>query len=1363
MTDGFVIENGVLVAYTLREISVAVPKGVTVIGPGAFKGCTGIEQVWLPDSVTAIMENGFKGCRQLREIRIPAGLTYVGDYAFHRCHKLKEIELPAAVKEIGRCAFLFCDSLETAWMPGVVKLGNQAFVNDVALRSIEVSEQLETGGIVDVFIGCGSVDEIRLSDGQVFSIDSLIDVISEPGKVHKIVREIAVDIFRMMEISDRKLVKFLTNIKEAEVPEGIVSLERSCFFDKKGIIKIKLPASVREIKKTAFRNCINLERIELGGDQIQISSDAFKNCTTLRYVVTADGTEYELKGLPDQAEVNRPETVRAIHAQLLGNFLITGTILIRYIGSEERVVVPEGITVIGERAFAGNEAVGRVVLPESIREIREEAFEDCLLLQTINLPVGLTVIGRSAFENCLKLIRAELPEALTVIEKSVFNRCKKLGSVTFGKTVTVIGEQAFYRCESLKSLDFPERLEEIGHMAFYHCISLTGGSKGDKGLILPGTLRRLGNNVFTGAGVRQAVVECDPDVWGTDIFSQCGKLRKIRFAEGVRQIGNKFAYGCSKLLQIELPDSVMSVGYGALESSAFLNEIREDGIVGRILFDGSRYTGNAVIPEGVTVIAGGAFYENQQVIAVKLPASLRRIGARAFSGCRMLEKVTLPEQVTEIEERTFAYCDTLEAVVAEGKILAIGEGAFYGCREIQKVPSEYADSIGRQAFWGCKKLLNIKVSGRNIGEDAWKGTAFLARLQALPVVLTGMVIDGAGCGRKVVVPEGITCILPFAFAGNQQITGLVLPESLKEIGEGAFYGCRNLAWIQFPNEPVTIGARAFSKCTSLIEISLNANAIGRQAFSYCTRLKEAVLKSVSILPEEVFSGCEMLEQISCGAVQVLGAGSFSECEKLAAFDFTQVSWIGAGAFRSCNSLFSIDFAAGIMVGRGGFQDCGQLAKITLAEDALKFDSYAFSGCTALSQVQVEDIVYEFTGYGTLFNRRLPELVKAIYSSVISCFYIDENLTLFRYENRGRFIRIPAGVKQIGGEVFKDITGLEDIQVPSGVEYIGERAFHGTKWLEQKRSENPMVTVKGILVDGIACQGHVVIPETVRMVAGWAFANNMSLTGVTICSRRTIVREYAFRNCIHIKQVVDAERNVYQLSGIADRNRELPNLVKQIFTESLNCFKTDEAGVLVESTGNISDLVLADGIVAIGNRVFKESNLLTQITLSMDTTWIGAGAFEQCKWLEQVMQAENVRRIGRLAFSGCGRLRKLNLSEALQEIGERVFEHCTALEEIWLPEGITEIPEKAFYRCKSLKKVELPATVTRIGKEAFAFCSELKEICICGEAVHEGNRADVVAVQEDAYVWCERVLVESRAFWGCTGLGRAVKPTNEVKL
>lgn len=1424
--DGFLIKEGVLESYTLRETEVVVPHEVHTIGEGAFKGCVSLEKVVLPQGLKKIGAHAFKGCRKLREVRIPDGVTEIGEYAFHRCHVLRQITLPPSVLELGNCVFLYCDSLEEICMPGVTKLGKQVFLNDVSLRKLQISRELDVDCICDVFNGCGRIAEIAFADEETtYHIGNAVNVVTGECAVPFVIQAIAEDILQMMELDGRCLVRFLTNIKHVEIPEGIEEIGKSCFFDKRGILSVELPKSLRVIESRAFRNCINLEKVTFSGDmsEIQVCEDAFKNCTTLKEIQAADGTVYQITGILEHSRKmvaegmsktvaeEVPELVKQIHRQVLGNFRISGTILLQYLGAESRVVVPDGITVIGEDAFAKNEAIDRVILPESVKEIGAGAFRGCLLLQTIPLPKNLERIGESAFENCVKLIRAELPPKLRVLEAKVFKRCQVLREVELGNCLQEIKEQAFYGCRALKQVELGEELKKIGDMAWYRCDGL-------QEIAVPSGVQYVGNLAFAESGIKKARILGSGVGWGRDIFTGCKRLRSVQLEQGVQHIPDRFAYHCEKLRQIQLPESLESVGRNVWEGTLFLKEWTEkmqeiEETEERIFWDGRYLKGEVRIPEGTRIVAGGACYGNKEITQVHIPESVVWVGAAAFKGCSALQCVYWNANTDILEAEVFAGDTALQSVkkeVVSGKENSwreIGDRAFYGCANIQRVNLNGTLKIGKEAFFGCRKLKEIAISDREppekmglvyIGENAFGQTEFLEKAVAEKqnekdrekkktgwteenrgagetgengetnsiCIIGGVVVSGEFAAGEVRLPEGITGIAPFAFSRNPNLTRITFPKSLAWVGNGAFWGCQELQAVEFSGKIRQLGGRAFEKCAKLQKVSVEAEHIGQGAFRYCTKLKEAQLSGLTVLEKSLFEGCRALYVCECGGtVQEIKEQAFSGCAALEQIDLRHVKRIGRYAFAGCCHLRQITLANGCAVLESktviephAFDDCCALKEILIenAETenldksgmALCVREYAFSGCTALQYVRLDGRVWEFQEYRTILDEKIPEIVRILFHSAMSCFAVEREEELCGYRGSARYVKIPQGIRTIRAEVFKDVLMLEKVEIPASVEYIGARAFHGTAWMAERQQESPMVIVNHMLLDSSACSGEVVVPKDIRLVCGWAFANGMEITKIHFLSERVRVEEYAFRNCIYLKEIILADDSAFHMGGIEDRQKELPPLVHQAVMERLNCFKTDENGVLRECTGNISRLALAEGITEIADTVFQDGNLLTEVTLTGDVRKIGKGAFARCKWLRSVTQVQSVMELGDMAFSGCGNLETIEPFQALKKIGARAFEHCTSLREIIVPDGVEEIPVRAFYRCHALRRVILPDSVKKIGKEAFAFCRTLEEI-----QVGQSGRIELEGQKESGEIWLSGscIQVEERAFVGCKSL------------
>ena len=255
------------------------------------------------------------------------------------------------------------------------------------------------------------------------------------------------------------------------------------------------------------------------------------------------------------------------------------------------VQLPQGITALGERAFAYCTALTTVTLPETLTSIGSYAFMRCISLTSIDLPEGLTSIGNSAFSNCTALTSIDLPDGLKSIETYAFYNCTSLKSIPLPKELTTIGNDAFRNCTSLTSIDLPDKVTTIGGYAFNSCSAL-------ESIDLPDGLKSIGNYAFM----------------------DCEALTSITLPEGVTSIGNGTFANCTSLTSIDLPDGVTTIGYSAFYNCSALESID--------------------LPDGVTTIGDSAFQNCTSLTSIDLPDGLTRIVDHAFQSCTSLTTVT---------------------------------------------------------------------------------------------------------------------------------------------------------------------------------------------------------------------------------------------------------------------------------------------------------------------------------------------------------------------------------------------------------------------------------------------------------------------------------------------------------------------------------------------------------------------------------------------------------------------------------------------------------------------------------------------------------------------------------------------------
>lgn len=95
-------------------------------------------------------------------------------------------------------------------------------------------------------------------------------------------------------------------------------------------------------------------------------------------------------------------------------------VLEHYWGADAEVVIPDGITAIGDYAFMEYENITSVVIPDSVTSIGFNAFWCCTSLKSVNIPDSVTSIGVNAFYGCRSLTSITIPDSVTNIETNAF-------------------------------------------------------------------------------------------------------------------------------------------------------------------------------------------------------------------------------------------------------------------------------------------------------------------------------------------------------------------------------------------------------------------------------------------------------------------------------------------------------------------------------------------------------------------------------------------------------------------------------------------------------------------------------------------------------------------------------------------------------------------------------------------------------------------------------------------------------------------------------------------------------------------------------------------------------------------------------
>ena len=512
--------------------------------------------------------DGFNETQLLIPSKSPAGDTVVkiAAYAFENLSAVTEVLVPDTVKTIEEGAFKGCNS-----------------ITDITLPFVGTSKSASSYGSLFGYI-------FGFEDNVHSPVPGTVYQYSYSGGSYNY------NFYWCYYIP--QTIKNITITSQTEIPSRAF---QNCDF----VETITLCLKTETIGNNAFHNCSKLVEIDVGTRLISIGDYAFTNCSALEAITLPDTVtnlgKYVFDGCTSLSKMSSteegtivlPTALSIIPSYAFQNCLAIKNVVVGNITEIQsnafsgcqnivkfnsdvagELIVPSGVTSIGEYAFCGLPLITKIVISDTVKNIGNSTFKGCILLEDITLPF----VGRSANESDTiysgfgyifgsvygtnlnvssdatlhyseyysytgytyriyyfipKTIRSVTITSQTDLPNRAFYNCDFIETITIESDIKSIQENTFYNCSNLANIEIPDSVNTIGNYAFYNCKKLLSVGVLNKvtaigdyafydctklvSFVIPSTLNSMGKEVFRGC--KSLTILCafttQPSAWNS--------------------------------------------------------------------------------------------------------------------------------------------------------------------------------------------------------------------------------------------------------------------------------------------------------------------------------------------------------------------------------------------------------------------------------------------------------------------------------------------------------------------------------------------------------------------------------------------------------------------------------------------------------------------------------------------------------------------------------------------------------------------------------------------------------------------------------------------------------------------------------
>ncbi len=1161
-TEDLVIPNSVktignyaFCACTGFNGDLIIGNSVTSIGGSAFRYCSGFTgNLVIPDSVETIGEFAFADCTGFDgDLVIGNNVTDIGREAFARCTGFKgTLTLGLRVESIGNNAFTGCNGFtgDIAIPNSVKTIGNYAFCACTGFDgSLYIGVNVETIG-TDAFLNCYGLS------GNVF--------------LHENIKN----------IGDSAFIGCGTN---------------DYYF--KGNAPL---VTATDFQDPSFDTYSDIICYPAGDTTWEIVDGKWNGYNVKKWYPDAFASGYcggEGDGTNLEWILDSDGVLTISGNGMMAGYTVNGGVTTapwrNYAANIKSLIIEEGITYIGERAFYGCfNLKGKVTLPDSVENIGYYAFSGTNI-ENITVSDGNDIYksidgvvyskdGRTLFV-CPEGKKGNLviPDGVTNIYGAALAECDGLtGTLIIPDSVTIIGEYAFYNCSGFTGLVLGKNLENIQSSAFENCSGLTGN------LIFPNKVEYIDNEAFLGCSGFDGKLVLGNNIIGIGgyAFKNCtGFTGSVVFSKDIRTIATNAFDNCG-INDYYFKGDAINISPATNLNFVFNAEdtiYYPDGNSTWEIVDGKWKGYNAVKWYPDDFIASG--YCGGEGDGTNLEWKLTEDGILTISGEGEMADYNRP-----INELGGAGVPGAEE---PAPWMEYGE-------QIEKIViKEGVTKIGGYAFWGLYLGGNINIPNtvKEIGAWSFCGNSF---------------------NGDLVLPEGLETVGSNAFQGAGDFDTAYIPSTLKFISGSSFRYC--------DLENIVIDERnQYFSCVDGVLFNKDVTEI--VCFPQARTGEYVLPETVKIIGNGSFEATELYQIIVPGDIEVVEKSAFQQPPKKIIFlgrvgnisngvtyqfseeEATEVYFLGGmpetvvsadddwKAFDDWTTIYYLDDGSWTF-DENGLWNGYEINKID--ENVVISEGYCGANYDGTHMGWV------LTGDGKLDIRGSGEM------AIFNWDYVEQKCSAPWYEFRHiiKSVEFDEGIISIGDYAFYACGNISgELNLPEGIEVIGQHAFESSGFSGELELPQNLKSVGTHAFQFCKFEGDLVLPEKLETIGIYAFSN-CEFENVQIPASVNFIGGGAFSGTKGNINVSADNVNYSSIDGV-------------VFTKNkktLVCFPGGRTG----------SYIVPDSVETIGQSAFSVAEL------------------------SEIILGKDVKNINRIAFEYyCG---SIFIYSAIENIGENAF-------------------------------------------------------------------------------------------------------------